>query len=147
MARPRNAPDDLRRPRRIYLSPREVQTLAPHLGSRDFSEWARARLLSSLQGDLPAAREVSAGRDEIAPPAPKETITLPPPGEPDADGCRYRWEPGPKGDSGTLRIVLPDGRALEMDLIGVEVEPLTGGGRRLHFADRSMIRDGVEDES
>jgi hypothetical protein len=135
MGRARNPSEALRRPRRIYLSTRELELLGPHVGPYGFSEWARAVILGVLRSELPAAIEAV----EAPPPRPaKEALRLPPWGEADADRCWYEWAPNRKGDAGTLTIHAPRG-IKEVDLVGVEIE--AGDGVTLRFSDRSLVRE------
>jgi hypothetical protein len=128
----------LRRPRKVYLTDAEVAAITSGPVS-EFSAWARSRLLGPPLNDLQEPAPPQPPPEEIAP--QRESLTLPPPGEADADGCRYRWDPRPKGDAGTLTVTMPDGRALQMDLVGVSVEERERGVRVLSFADRTMVRD------
>lgn len=139
MSRQRHAPEALRRPRRIYLSPRELEVLAPHVKGHDFSEWARERLLASLREEMPAAIAAAA---DVEPPA-KEMLQLPPWGEADGDGLRYAWRPR-SASVGTLTIETPRGR-LEIDLTSPEVIE-SASGVELRFSDRSLVREVREGE-
>lgn len=117
--------------------------LWPHVKGRDFSEWARERLLESLRAEMPAALEAVAGEGAEPPRPAREALSLPPWGETDTEGCRYAWEPNLKGNAGTLTIVSPRDR-LALDLVGVEIEEREGGVV-VSFADRSQVRR-IEEE-
>lgn len=115
--------------------------LAPHLKGRDFSTWARRKLLDSLRAELPAAIEAAAAISEEQ---PRESLVLPPWGDEDADGCRYHWAPRHEGArAGTLTIATPRG-AKAVDLVEVDVIALDDGTLQLSFADRSLVRDVAE---
>jgi hypothetical protein len=121
---------------RVPMNDRERAQLDALRGELPRAIYIRERLF----GDKQAKQDAPPAPISLPPPpAPKETILVPPPGKADAHGWHMRYT-ALTPTRGTLEVARPGEPWMAVDLIGVEATPQPGGALLLAYSDRSLVR-------
>lgn len=132
----------------VPMSDAQRELLDQLRGPLSRAEFARLRMFSTLCDAMPATvtsqDEAGEAIADAPPPPPKHELILPPAGHVDAQGWLSTYEPRSR-DAGSLVMVCTRrdeklGARVEIDLVGVELEPQADGSTLLRFADRSLVR-------